>query len=176
MGHVLQVCFLALAVLSPVLTPTAELLSRFPRRGGGEQLGSYQGLEMVCRMCWGVCVGGTHSCRLCPELALAQIPTQAHGWQYAVPGHPGGCGPSWAAWASREEGPGTVPGVGEGTTEPLRALFWGFLGWALRSEYSPVSLPRIVHSDVCGAPGMWPLLFGDKEPALWPRPGVRTVI
>lgn len=56
MGTVLQACFLALAVLLPVLTPASELLSRFPRCAGGEQLGSYQGLEMVCRMCWCVCV------------------------------------------------------------------------------------------------------------------------
>ena len=54
-------------------------------------------------------------------------------------GHLWGCGPGWAACAAREEGLGTGSGADEGTTEPVRGLSGGFLGWASGSEHPPVN-------------------------------------
>lgn len=119
MGSILKACFLVL--VCSYLTPP-------PHPGSSADLpgmvvvGNW-GPTRAWRWCVG-CAGGTQLPPL-PQTCPVSDP-------YPSPRVAVCCArPSlwvWAAWASREEGPGTVPGVGEGTVEPVRGLSGGFLG------------------------------------------------
>lgn len=135
-------------------------------------------------------LGQAHSCYSALTLHCSDLYLGPHV-ECVVHGHLCGCGPGWAAWAAREDGPGTEAQAGEGTTELMRGL--SGLGLSIRAPTSqhtecllessaqtfvgPEGCGGSCHSEVRGLPRGPCLEWGQscdgvmpkyKVQALWP--------